>query len=456
MPSTAAARQELLRRELAALGPPGWRRLDAVFALTTTAETVRLEFTDAQGTTVRREPTDVILTLARSERGASAGPGPGPWWRMLITLESVGSAGSAEVVYDHGEHPFPADQLAPPEAYRADLRAYPRERLPLWLAAHIAHDGRQVRSPGQAVAQARVDRRAGVAAVPAGGELPALPEMWARWAVMAAGFVAAGSPLGPRVQPAVGRFEGSRRGGATLYRLPGDRAVLSGGVWDAPALRAAYLGGAPLPALFAGAPEWVAEPLLNQRVHSGLLSFCFWWEGGSWYRGESPPAGELFTAVPGVWTSTTVSEVIADLVDGPGDVPALVTAAEIGVATRSTLVAAFGDSGAFDLDGALHQLTMAGVTATVPEPMPAEDAMAQVRRYVRDRGLDTRNYPLQELRADRIDAGWMLYVPTRPGELAIGRAIFYVADDGVLEQSSSSIAPSVFAADFARRFHERH
>jgi hypothetical protein len=39
--------------------------------------------------------------------------------------------------------------------------------------------------------------------------------------------------------------------------------------------------------------------------------------------------------------------------------------------------------------------------------------------------------------------------------MAIGRAIFYVADDGVLEHSSSSVAPAVFAGEFEQRFHAR-
>ncbi|SLJ82884.1 Uncharacterised protein [Mycobacteroides abscessus subsp. abscessus] len=48
----------------------------------------------------------------------------------------------------------------------------------------------------------------------------------------------------------------------------------------------------------------------------------------------------------------------------------------------------------------------------------------------------------------------MVYAPAR--ELAVGRAVFYIADDGVLEQSSSSVAPSVFVAEFERRFQQRH
>ncbi|WP_238010596.1 hypothetical protein KZZ52_31285 [Dactylosporangium sp. AC04546] len=222
---------ETLRRELAALGPAGWRRLDAVFTVTT----VRLAFTDERGHVVHRQPTAAVVELARAERHASARPGAGPWWRLLVTLDP---AGAAEVVRDDGDEPFPDGDLAPPEVYRADLAAYPRDRLPLWLAAHVAHEDRQARPAGRAAAQARQDRRSGTRGTPSAGEFPEFPVMWARWAAMAAGFVAARSSWGPRMLPGAGRFEGSRRSGSTLYQLPGGRAVLSGGVWNAPELPA--------------------------------------------------------------------------------------------------------------------------------------------------------------------------------------------------------------------------
>jgi hypothetical protein len=78
-----------------------------------------------------------------------------------------------------------------------------------------------------------------------------------------------------------------------------------------------------------------------------------------------------------------------------------------------------------------------------------------VRGYIESRGLDTTGYPLDQLVADRFSCGWMVYVPVPRGEIAIGRAIFYIADDGVLEHSSSSIAPTTFVKEFEQRYHER-
>ena len=41
------------------------------------------------------------------------------------------------------------------------------------------------------------------------------------------------------------------------------------------------------------------------------------------------------------------------------------------------------------------------------------------------------------------------------GEIAIGRAIFHIADGGVPEHSSSPIAPTTFVKSFGQRFQER-
>ncbi|WP_084654542.1 hypothetical protein [Nocardia altamirensis] len=447
-----------IARDLAAMGPDGWKLLHAVFALTTGAEIALVEYSDEDQRSVQAQPTPEIIELAREHRDVSAQLTDGPWWRLLMTLRSTGEI---EVDYDYGDDPFPDEQLFPPEAYRADLEVYPRRVLPTWLAAYVGHDGRQSRPADLAAQEARADRAAGVRGVLSQQEFPPFPLMAARWAVISSAFVAAGSQWGPRVLPALGWFEGAKRSGSTMYTLPGGRAVLSGGVWNAPELRAAYNEGAPLPALFAGAPEWVANPVLNPRAASGLLSFCYWWDGGRWYRGESPTSDLLAEAVPGVWTSETVVDVVTGLLaEEPTDrqraaVATLVSAAEVGVVTRDTLVDVFGDDGTFDVDSALFQLTLAGVTMVLPDPMPQADAIEQVRQYIVEQELDTTGYPLENLRADRISVGWMVFVPTEPGEISIGRAIFYIADDGVLEQSSSSVAPSVYIADFEQRFQQR-
>ncbi|WP_280299549.1 hypothetical protein [Nocardia neocaledoniensis] len=362
-----------IARQTAALGPPGWRNLTAVFALTVEVEVVHLLFEDAHGATVRAQPNKDILDAVREHRGLSAGYGDGPWWRLVMTMTSTGEL---EVDHDYGDEPFPADQLFEPRAYLADLAAHPRRRLPVWLAAYLYHGGRQLRAPGAAARLARAEAAAGVRATLSEFDFPPYPVMRARWAVIAAAFVGAGSAKGPRMLPALCWFEGGSAGGSTLYEVPGGRAVLSGGVWNAPALDAAYNEGAELPALYAGAPEWVADPVLNTRAGSGLLSFCYWWEDGAWYRGESPAADHLAEAVPGIWTADTTARVVAGV---PGTeanerrraaARALVDAAEQGIATRAAIVEIFGDDGTFDIDAAMYQLTLAGVTAAAERVAP--------------------------------------------------------------------------------------
>lgn len=447
-----------IARELAALGPQRWARLEAVFVLASTAELAQVLFSEDDQRTVGVQPTEAVLALAREHRQLSAQLSDGPWWRLLLRLTRDGRI---EIDYDYGDEPFPDDQLFPVEIYRADLQAFPRERLPVWLAAYINHDNRQSRSAQVAAAQAREDRETDVHGVVSERDFPAFPTLWARWAVMAAAFVAIGSQWGPRVLPALGWFEGARRSGSTLYVLPGGRAVLSGGVWDAPELDATYNGGESMPEYYRGAPEWVANPVLNPRAANGLMSFCYWWDGSSWYRGQSPSADRLSGAVPGVWTAETVADVVAGLLgEQPTDakraaVAQLVSAAENGLVTRDLVAAVFDDEG-YDTDSAFYQLIMSGIATTMPEPISETDVITRVRRYVEDREMDTTDYPLDQLRADRLSVGWMVYVPTAVGELSIGRAIFYVADDGVLEHSSSSVAPSVYLAEFEDRFYRRH
>ncbi|WP_329028615.1 hypothetical protein [Streptomyces sp. NBC_01423] len=455
------ARQLVRRagRELAGVAPPGWRSMSAVFALTATTEHSTVVVTGRERST-QIEPPLSVLALVREHREAWAELDDGPWWRLLLELTGDGEL---SVMCDLGAEPFPEEQLFEPEVYRQDLAAYPRAELPVWLAAYVYNGDRQLRSPQRAANAARADRRAKVWPILSENEFPDFPAMWARWAVISAAFVAAHSDWGPRVLPSMGWFESSRRSGSTLYRLSDGRAVLSGGVWNAPTLETAYNEGGQLPDLYAGAPDWVADQVLNPRAKTGLLSFCYWWDAGRWYRGESPTAEASATAVPGVWTVNTVAGLVAGLIqntrapdeDARAKASTLVAAAEKGFITRETLVAAFGDDDRFDIDGALYQLDLAGLVARVPQPMHEEDAIARVREYILARDLNGPGYSVSELIADRFSVGWMIYVPVPRGEMAIGRAIFYITDDGVFKHSSSSVAPSRAVADLEEGFHER-
>lgn len=434
------------------LVPDGRRRLQAAFALTVVAESA-LFLADDGDPPVRYQVSDAVWELVRRHRALSAAVEDGPWWRLLVHVDDRG----AEVVTDRGAEPFPGEQLFAPQAYLADLERYPRRRLPLWLAAYIGRGVPQSRSPRAAAEGMRADRRAGVQAVPVTGELPDLAVVWARWAVLAAVFVAAGSARGPRIGPSVAIFESSGHSGSTLTLLPGDRAVLSGGVRDAPVLEAAYNGHGAMPRLFAGAPDWVTDPVLNPRVMTGMLSFCYWWDQGQWYRGESAPMAECAPALPAVWTADAVTKVVAGVLDGPSPDAAepLVSAAQAAAVTRAAIVQVVGEDAEVDIDGALFQFVLADLVAGDIVGLREKEALNLVRDYVRSRGYDTTGFPLSTLRAERISVGWMVRSPVPDGEIALDRAVFYIADDGVVERSSSSVPLSAFITDFEHRFRLR-
>lgn len=458
VPTRARQLAHRIAQELRELAPEGWARLDAAFSLTVSGSRARVVFSDDQRRQVQVPPSVQALTLVAEHRELSASLGDGPWWRLELALTA---AGALTVDHDYGdEAPFPPDQLLTPQDYRADLDAYPRDDVPTWLAAYIHHDNRQSRTPQQAAESARADRESGYLPVVSEDDFPDFPLLWSRWAAIAAAFVALRSDWGPRVLPSFGWFEGSRRSGSSLYLLPGGRAVLSGGIWNAPELAAAYNGRAAFPNVYAGAPEWIANPVLNTRAGGGLLSFCYWWDRGRWYRGESPPAAELAAAVPGIWTSATVTDLIAGLLaDDPSPeqrsaVAEFVSAAEARDVTYVRLAEVFGP--AADLAAAQYQLLLAGVARIGPEPLPEPEALEAVRHHVRTGAGESSAYPLDALHAERLSVGWLVYVPTLPGELAIDRALYYVADDGVVEAATSSEPASVYLPGFEQRFRQRH
>ncbi|MEV6095112.1 hypothetical protein [Nocardia sp. NPDC051981] len=456
IPQRARRLANRIAQELCELAPEGWDRLHAAFAVTVSARVAQVVYSDPEQRQARISPPVEILALVDQHRELSAQLGD-PWWRLEL---EVTAAGELSVDHDYGDEPFPGDQLLSPRDYLADLESYPRDSLPLWLAAYLRHDDRQSRTPRQAAAAARADSESGYLPVVSENDFPDFPLLWSRWAAIAAAFVAIDSEWGPRVLPSFGWFEGSRRSGSSLYMLPGGRAVLSGGVWNAPELTAAYNGEAPHPQLYAGAPEWVANPVLNTRASGGMLTFCYWWERGRWYRGGSPAAAHLAPAVPGIWTAATVAGVISDLVtaDPEGEqrsaIAEFVAAAERRDVTQAVMEAAFGDSA--QLDAAHYQLAMAGVARIGPEPLPEPEALDVVRHHIRTEGIDTTAYPLDQLRAERLPVGWMVYTPTEPDEPMLDRALYYVADDGVVEATTSSMPASVYLPGMEQRFRQRH
>jgi hypothetical protein len=341
-------------QQLAQLGPAGWQEFSAEFAFTVSSQIAQLQFWSAGRTGLVPVPQS-IAELVRRQREAAAQMPAGPWWRLLLT---VTDRGETTVNYDYGDEPFPDDQLVAPEHYRNDLETYPRTHVPVWLAGYVAGPEAQGRDPRKAAAAA-----GGTAT--AAGELPPLRELWARWAVLSAVSAGVGSDWGPRIYPGYGWFEGDGRSGATLFVLPGDRAVLSGGKWNSELLEAAYNGGQPLPDLYTGAPAWVTDSVLNTRIRNGLLTFCYWRANGQWYRGGTDTSGELDAAVPEIRTPDDTIRAMMSAI-GPsraGECEALLTAALNHRATSADVEAVFGDAPDADVETAVDQLSLAGVLA---------------------------------------------------------------------------------------------
>jgi len=362
---TAAEASHLVEpivQELALLGMPGWERFDAVFAFTVSAEVAQLRFwVDDRRSGLVPVP-DSIAAMVRGQREVAARMPDGPWWRLLLT---VTNRGEMTVNYDYGDDPFPDDQLLSAEHYRNDLARYPRRRIPVWLAGYVAGPAVQGRDPHRAAVSAAADAAAGRAATSC-HDLPSLHDIWVRWAVISAAYAGVGSEWGPRIRPGYAWYENDHRSGSTLYWLPGERAVLSGGKWDSALLETAYNGLGPMPDLYCGAPAWVNDSVINTRNHNGLVSFCFWWAGDRWHRGGTDTSGELDVPIPPIRTVEDTVRAMTSHV-GPGRAAqcrSLLTAATNHQANPDDVAALFPEQPRANVDMAIDQLSLAGLLAT--------------------------------------------------------------------------------------------
>ena len=357
---TATAAGQLIEpivQDLAVLGPANWDTFTATFAIAGPAELATLTFSRGNDSAPAQVPREV-MALVREHRAIAGRMSAGPWWRMRLDVDNQGQVSQQ---FDYGDEPFPADQLLRPEDYRADLEAFPRRQVPVWLAGYIEGAAAQGRSPDRATTEARADADRGISGTPTNDLVP-LEEAWSRWAVLAAVRSGLRLRIGAWIQPAVASFENGAGSGSTLCVLPRERAVLSGGRWNSPLLDAAYNGGEALPALYAGAPEWVTDSVLNGRAQRGALSFCYWWSDGRWYRGGSDTFDELDDPLPAIWTDgEAVDSIVANVgAERREQAASLVAAAHARAVTRSELAAVLAGGDA-DVEAAYNQLSLAGI-----------------------------------------------------------------------------------------------
>lgn len=351
---------EPIAQQLAQLGPTGWEEFTAEFAFTVSSQIAQLQFYSGDRAGLVPVPQS-IAELVQRQREVSARMSAGPWWRLML---NVTNNGEMAVDYDYGDEPFPEDQLVTPEYYRNDLETYPRTHLPVWLAGYVAGPEAQGRDPRRAAEEVTADADAGRTATPT-QVIPTLRDLVARWAVLSATYSGLDSGWGPRIHPGYAWFESDRRSGSTLYLLPGDRAVLSGGKWNSASLDAAYNGGQPLPDLYTGAPAWVNDTVLNTRNRNGLLTFCYWWSNGQWYRGGTDTADELDAPLPAIWSpEATVQAMVNQTGSGTTDQCGNLLAAAVGgSATVADIAAIFVNHPDADVYVAANQLGLAGLLA---------------------------------------------------------------------------------------------
>ncbi|MCV7192988.1 hypothetical protein [Mycolicibacterium brumae] len=438
---------------LAAACPTGWQHMRAAFSMAGGQQIARGVATTAAGPVGVAVPARVV-DLAQQHRGATIGV-TGPWFRMLIDL---GASGELAVSFDYGDNPIPADELLPSEAYLRDLEQHPRPDVALWLLAYAGNEGQQRRSPAQA-------RQSALAAPRVADGLPVFDLLWSRMAALAALCRGVDHPEGVRLDPAFAVFR-SGQDGCTVAKLPGGRAVISGGRGDSALLTAAYRGQTGWPDLYRGAPAWVYDLYLDPRAAAGLLSFCCWWDGHTWYSAERGTADERHGAVPAVWSIESTAEAVTGVLNTVGvaltdrnayAAANFVRAADAGIVTEATLRQLFVDGvpESFDMAAALAQLDAADVLLPLCRRIPEDVAIRQVIDYCRSGAPGSAGYPLNRLAAVRLEAGWQVFAPVPPGEWATGRTVFLVADDGVVEPTTMAGGPTEVAMAFAARFARR-
>lgn len=266
---------------------------------------------------------------------------------------------------------------------------------------------------------------------------------------------------------------------SALFPLPDGR-----GVWLAES------GSVP-----SAPPEWVRQAMAERRISLDGKPLL-WWDGQQWGGTRAALEREWVAMFPGFESTGAVADELlsfhvppnwgvdedddwdADLEDDDEEEDddrgtaqwardaafRLVRACETQTVDRATFRGFVLSCNATedDVDRGYDVLVRAGLS-TETNPAPVEDgvdglterqALDTVARHLADTEIDLASYAPNGLAAQRLELGWWVYAPVE--ETRIGAAWFYVGDDGVVEQSSSSLGPDLAAAHFATSYRNRH
>ncbi|WP_157574076.1 hypothetical protein [Nocardia jejuensis] len=308
--------------------------------------------------------------------------------------------------------------------------------------------------------------------------LPSLRVVRARWlALVAVGKAVDQADSAGLVQDGYW-FNSPGRTSSALFPLPDGRAV-----W------LAEFGSIP-----SAPPEWVRQTMAESQISLDGKP-VLWWDWQQWDGTRVAMESEWIAIFPGFESTGAVAEELlrfhvsptwgdddwdGDLEDdededdddtdeGPAQWARdtafrFVRACETQTVDRATLrgfVLSCNGTEA-GVDRGYDFLVQAGLT-TETNPGPLEDgvdglterqAIDIVLRHLASASIDLTSYAPKGLAAQRLELGWWVYAPT--DEMRIGAAWYYIGDDGVLEQSSSSLGPDLAAQHFAINYRNRN
>jgi hypothetical protein len=151
----------------------------------------------------------------------------------------------------------------------------------------------------------------------------------------------------------------------------------------------------------------------------------------------------------GIQGSSDIDQAAADLVSN----------SQQGTATRDALIRVFSEADSHDIDSALFQLSVAGVHYSLaPDKISQGLAVSQARKHFGSQAEAEAHPSAGEFAAERLGAGWRVYVPASgEGAEPVEQGVYVDDDgDGVFVESSEAGNSAEAIAAFERRFRSRH